>query len=341
MISPEKKIDTLFTSWLTISLILVLSIIIVGGLTRLTNSGLSITEWELFKGILPPLNDKNWNQYFDLYKEIPQYKLLNNNMGLNDFKIIFYWEYFHRMLGRLIGLFFLLPLLYFYFFHKIKKEYLFPCYLILFLIITQGIVGWFMVKSGLINDVTVSHYRLSLHLGIAITIISIIFWLIINIKDNTLKIFFNFKEKNIPFLILILLIFFQIILGAFVSGLDAGKIYQTWPLMGSTYIPNDLFPVDLRSIINFNNHSLVQFYHRNLAYVITIYFLIFSLFILKNRMIKLYKPLIVVSILLLLQIVLGIYTLITGLNIYLASAHQISSVLLVFSTINLYYSSIK
>ena len=341
MITHEKKIDTLFTSWLTISLILVLSIIIVGGLTRLTNSGLSITEWELFKGILPPLNDKNWNQYFDLYKEIPQYKLLNNNMGLNDFKIIFYWEYFHRMLGRLIGLFFLLPLLYFYFFHKIKKEYLFPCYLILFLIITQGIVGWFMVKSGLINDVTVSHYRLSLHLGIAITIISIIFWLIINIKDNTLKIFFNFKEKNIPFLILILLIFFQIILGAFVSGLDAGKIYQTWPLMGSTYIPNDLFPVDLRSIINFNNHSLVQFYHRNLAYVITIYFLIFSLFILKNRMIKLYKPLIVVSILLLLQIVLGIYTLITGLNIYLASAHQISSVLLVFSTINLYYSSIK
>ena len=177
MISNEKKINQLFDLWLLTSLILVFLIVIVGGLTRLTNSGLSITEWELFKGVLPPLNEGAWNLYFDLYKEIPQYRLLNFNMTLEEFKIIFYWEYFHRMIARIIGLFFLIPLIYFYLSDKIKKEYLNICYLIFFLIIFQGVIGWYMVKSGLVNDTTVSHYRLSLHLITAFLIISIIFWL--------------------------------------------------------------------------------------------------------------------------------------------------------------------
>ena len=141
-----------------------------------------------------------------------------------------------------------------------------PCYTILFLIITQGVVGWYMVKSGLVNDVTVSHYRLSLHLTIAIIIISIIFWLLLNLKNNTKLKFFLVTKSNTPFLLLILFIYFQIILGAFVSGLDAGKIYQTWPLMGYTYLPNDLIFTELKNLINFENHSLIQFYHRNLAY---------------------------------------------------------------------------
>ena len=157
MILNKKKIDILFFYWLWISLILIFSIIIVGGLTRLTNSGLSITEWELFTGILPPLNIESWNRYFELYKKIPQYKLLNFNMSLEEFKIIFYWEYFHRVLARVIGLFFLIPLIFFLITKKIKREYLNICFLIMFLIIAQGIVGWFMVKSGLIMDVTVSH----------------------------------------------------------------------------------------------------------------------------------------------------------------------------------------
>ena len=158
----EKKINKLFFYWLCTSLLLIFSIIIVGGLTRLTNSGLSITEWELFVGIMPPLNSDSWNKYFELYKQIPQYKLLNFNMSLDDFKIIFYWEYFHRILARIIGLFFLIPLIFFLVTKKIKKEYLNICYLIFILILIQGIVGWFMVKSGLVLDVTVSHYRLSL-----------------------------------------------------------------------------------------------------------------------------------------------------------------------------------
>lgn len=341
MITDEKKINTLFLYWLNISFILVFLIIIVGGLTRLTNSGLSITEWELVKGILPPLNENSWNLYFEEYKLIPQYKLINPNMNIDEFKIIFYWEYFHRILARMIGLFFLIPLIYFYFSKKIEKKYLNICKIIFILIVFQGIIGWYMVKSGLVNDVTVSHYRLSLHLSIALIIISSIFWLIRNITLKKDKIFFKFTKKNIPFLFLIFLLFLQIIIGAFVSGLDAGKIYQTWPLMGNSFFPNDLNIENLINTLEFKNHSLVQFYHRNLAYIITIYVFLLSFFIFKNKISDLFLPILILIFFLFLQVVLGIVTLISGLNIYLASAHQITSVLLIFSALNLYYFRAK
>ena len=341
MYPHDKKVSNLFSYWLIGTLVLVFTTIIIGGLTRLTDSGLSITEWELFKGILPPLNNESWDNYFNLYKEIPQYKILNPNMSLQEFKVIFYWEYFHRVLGRIIGIFFLLPLIYFHIKQKIHKNFFLPCYTILFLIITQGVVGWYMVKSGLVNDVTVSHYRLSLHLTIAIIIISIIFWLLLNLKNNTKLKFFLVTKSNTPFLLLILFIYFQIILGAFVSGLDAGKIYQTWPLMGYTYLPNDLIFTDFKNLIDFENHSLIQFYHRNLAYFLTLYILALAFFVFRFRIIKLYKSIFLILFFLSIQITLGILTLTSGLNIYLASGHQITSVLLVFTAINLYYSHIK
>ena len=341
MYPHDKKVSNLFSYWLIGTLVLVFTTIIIGGLTRLTDSGLSITEWELFKGILPPLNNESWDNYFNLYKEIPQYKILNPSMSLQEFKVIFYWEYFHRVLGRIIGIFFLLPLIYFHIKQKIHKNFFLPCYTILFLIITQGVVGWYMVKSGLVNDVTVSHYRLSLHLTIAIIIISIIFWLLLNLKNNTKLKFFLVTKSNTPFLLLILFIYFQIILGAFVSGLDAGKIYQTWPLMGYTYLPNDLIFTDFKNLIDFENHSLIQFYHRNLAYFLTLYILALAFFVFRLRIIKLYKSIFLILFFLSIQITLGILTLTSGLNIYLASGHQITSVLLVFTAINLYYSHIK
>ena len=341
MLANEKKINRLFLNWLILSLIIVYFIIIVGGLTRLTNSGLSITEWELFKGILPPINQNTWNSYFNLYKEIPQYKLLNFNMTLEEFKIIFYWEYFHRMLARIIGLFFLIPLIFFYLSKKIDKDYIKICFFIFCLIIIQGIIGWFMVQSGLVSDVTVSHYRLSIHLGTAMVIISIIFWLVINIKLNKKKIFFRFSFENLPFQFLLLLIFFQVIVGAFVSGLDAGKIYSTWPKMGDTFIPNDLYFENISDFFNFDNHSLVQFYHRNLAYIIFLYVLILTFFIYEKKLVNLFKPVKILISILLLQAILGIFTLVSGLNIFLASAHQITSVLLVFSALNLYYLRTK
>ena len=341
MHSHDKKVSNLFSYWLIGTLVLVFTTIIIGGLTRLTDSGLSITEWELFKGILPPLSNESWNNYFNLYKEIPQYKILNSSMSLQEFKVIFYWEYFHRVLGRVIGIFFLLPLIYFHIKQKIHKNFFLPCYTILFLIIIQGIVGWYMVKSGLVNDVTVSHYRLSLHLTIAIIIISIIFWLLLNLKNKTNLKFFLVTKSNAPFLLLILFIYFQIILGAFVSGLDAGKIYQTWPLMGYTYLPDDLIFTNLKNLIDFENHSLIQFYHRNLAYFLTLYILALAFFVFRFGIVKLYKSIFLILFFLLIQITLGILTLTSGLNIYLASGHQITSVLLVFTAINLYYSHIK
>ena len=337
----DKKINYLFFNWLTICLISVFLIILVGGLTRLTNSGLSITQWELFRGIMPPLNENTWNEYFELYKEIPQFKLINFNMNLAEFKIIFYWEYFHRILGRFIGIFFLIPLLYFHFTKKIKRDYILTCYIIFFLIVVQGIIGWYMVKSGLVNDVTVSHYRLSLHLSTALIIISSIFWLIINIKNNTHKGFFNVAKKNIIFQILFFLILLQVILGAFVSGLDAGKIYQTWPLMGHSLVPNDLIFKNFNNFFDFNNHSLVQFYHRNLAYLITIYIFVLGIYIYKKKIKKIYYSFNLMIFFLIIQVILGVLTLLSGLNIYLASAHQIGSVLLILGSINLYYSYIK
>ena len=341
MYTDEKKINKLFLYWLTISLILVFMIIIVGGLTRLTNSGLSITEWELFIGILPPLNESSWQIYFDQYKQIPQYKLLNFNMSLNEFKIIFYWEYFHRIFARIIGLFFLIPLIYFHYSKKIDSSHIKKCYLIFVLIILQGFIGWYMVKSGLVNDISVSHYRLAMHLFTALLIVSIIFWLIKNLFSKTKKVFFDFSNNNLPFLVLIFLLFVQIIIGAFVSGLDAGKIYQTWPLMGNTFFPDDLTVSNLENIFEFNNHSLIQFYHRSLAYLILLYVIFLSIYIYKKKFHTLYNSLNILLILLIVQILLGIFTLISGLNIFLASAHQITSVLLIFSALNLYYLRTK
>ena len=341
MKSNDEKINTLFYYWLVISFLMVSLIVIVGGLTRLTNSGLSITEWELFAGILPPLNNSAWENYFNLYKEIPQYKLMNSNMTLDNFKIIFYWEYAHRILARLLGLFFILPFIYFYFTKKINSEYLKLCFLISTLILIQGLVGWYMVKSGLIENVTVSHYRLSLHLSIAFIIISMIFWNILNFKSKTFKNFFTYEKKSLVFSSLILLIFFQIIFGAFVSGLDAGQIYQTWPLMNQAYFPDDVDLDKVRYLLNFNDQSLIQFYHRNIAYLLAIYVFFLGIYIFKKKMNYLFNHYFVVLFFIFLQIFLGILTLISGLNIYLASSHQIGSLLLILSVINLHYRHIN
>ena len=176
----NKSIENLLSFWLIIMFVLVSSIIVVGGLTRLTDSGLSITEWELFKGFLPPFSNTEWVAYFNLYKEIPEYKLQNFNMSLDEFKVIFWWEWAHRFLGRIIGLFFLIPLIYFIFRLGFKKT---KSYIFIFVLIcAQGFIGWYMVMSGLVNKVDVSHFRLSLHLTTAFIILTLILWQIFNLK---------------------------------------------------------------------------------------------------------------------------------------------------------------
>ena len=213
----NKNYNIVFHIWLISIAFLVALIIIVGGLTRLTDSGLSITEWELFKGILPPTSEEDWVRYFEAYKLIPQYILLNSNMNLEEFKFIFFWEYAHRLLARFIGLFFLIPFLFFIIINLLSKQLLLKLTNIFILILIQGSIGWYMVKSGLIENTSVSHYRLSIHLFIAFTIFSSLIWILLNSLKMTKKKFFQFNYNYFSVKLLLILLFLQIILGAFVS----------------------------------------------------------------------------------------------------------------------------
>tara|TARA_B110000971_G_scaffold221857_1_gene271071 strand:- start:3439 stop:4455 length:1017 start_codon:yes stop_codon:yes gene_type:complete len=334
----NKNYNTIFYIWLISLSILVGLIIIVGGLTRLTDSGLSITEWELFRGIFPPFSVETWSKYFDAYKKIPQYTILNNSMTLDEFKYIYLWEYAHRLLARFIGLFFLIPFLFFIFMRLFEKVLIIKLLNIFILILIQGSIGWYMVKSGLVENVSVSHYRLSIHLFIAFTILSSLVWIFFNFSNNEKK---NFLQLNLNYISLKLLLIFlytQIILGAFVSGLDAGKIYQTWPLMNNSYFPDD---VPLNNFFNFNNPSVVQFIHRNIAYLIFFFSIYLGFKIFKNKVVALYKYYIFFMLLVSLQIVLGILVLMSGANIYFASMHQITSIFLIISVLKVYHSSIR
>ena len=322
--------------WLISIFFLVGVMILVGGLTRLTDSGLSITQWELFKGFLPPLTNKSWLYYFELYKNIPEYTEQNFNMTLNEFKVIFWWEWGHRFLGRLIGLSFLIPLIYFYFKHGFQfiKKYL----LIFFLICFQGFIGWYMVSSGLVDRVDVSHYRLSIHLLIAFIILSLVLWEYLNIKKLNLN--YQTDNNNLPLIFLILL-FIQLILGAFVSGMDAGKIYNSWPLMGNSYFPDDNNIVDLFKISVFDEPSLTQFIHRNLAYFIMAFYIYTFYFYFKRKLNNYFRILVIIGIILLFQIFLGILTVLSGAQIFYSSLHQINTILLFTSSIYLLFISKK
>ena len=336
MYIENKRVKKYISFWLLAMFSLIAIMIIVGGLTRLTDSGLSITTWELFAGFIPPLSHLDWINYFDLYKKIPEYKLQNYSMSIDEFKIIFWWEWLHRFLGRLVGISFLIPLIYFTF--KLKFKLVKNFYVIFLLICFQGFIGWYMVSSGLVDRVDVSHYRLSIHLLIAFIILTLILWnyLKINIKQsNTDKI-----KYNLPLLFL-LLIYIQIVIGAFVSGMDAGKIYNSWPLMGNNYFPDDNAIDDLFKLTAFDSPSLVQFIHRNLAYVILLFFLIILFDVYKNKLTNFYLPVNLVGFLLFLQIFLGIITLLYGAQILVSSMHQISSIFLVSSCVYLLYINKK
>ena len=332
MYSLNNSLNSQLKIWMITLLMMIVLIILVGGLTRLTDSGLSITTWELFIGTLPPLTNEKWIEYFDLYKTIPEYKEQNFNMTLNEFKIIFWWEWAHRQLGRLIGLTVLLPMIYFTIKNGfwILREYS----IIFFLVCFQGFIGWYMVSSGLVDRVDVSHYRLSLHLVTAFIILSIVFWKYLKLTDLKIN-QINIRLNSIKFFLLLL--FLQLIIGAFVSGMDAGKIYNTWPLMGSSYFPDDSMIADFFNLTVFDNQSLVQFIHRNLAYLIIIIYFYILYFVLKNGNVNLRTPIIIVGIALLFQIFLGVITILSGVKMLYASLHQINSILIILSTLYFLY----
>ena len=337
----EQNKNKYVCNWLVLITSLVILMIIVGGFTRLTDSGLSITKWDLFKGIIPPFTLEKWNYLFSLYKKIPEYTLQNSQMTLQEFKIIYWWEYIHRLLGRIIGLAYIIPLLFFTFKKYIDKQYFVPLYLIFFLICFQGFIGWYMVESGLTDRVDVSHYRLSLHLTGAFIILILLVFYYLKLKQNNLIL----SGKKIPFNFPILftsLILIQISIGALVSGLDAGKIYQTWPLMNQNYFPDDINATNLITFKMLEIPSLVQFIHRNLAYLIFLIFLFFSYLVYFNKSYLYLKGTVILIFLALsLQIILGIFTILSGAQIYIASLHQIGSIFLIITSLLLVFQNYK
>jgi len=335
MYIENNQLKKYLSIWLVTMFWIIALMIIVGGLTRLTDSGLSITTWELFAGFLPPMNPEEWQNYFNLYKEIPEYKIQNYSMTLSEFKIIFWWEWAHRFLGRLIGISFLLPLIYFTI--KLNFKKLTTLYLIFFLICFQGFLGWYMVSSGLVDRIDVSHYRLSIHLLMAFIILSLIYWNYLKLKNLNI----SREINNYLTLFFVFLIFLQIVIGAFVSGMDAGQIYNSWPLMGNNYFPDDNEVKNLFNINAFNDPSLVQFIHRNLAYLILFVYLIILFQVYYNKLNNSKVSIKVIGFLLILQIVLGILTILNGAQIYIASMHQISSIFLVTSSIYLLFINRK
>ena len=334
MYSQNNELNNQLKIWMLVLLAMIMLIIIVGGLTRLTDSGLSITSWELFVGTIPPLSNEKWINYFNLYKTIPEFKEQNFNMSLSEFKIIFWWEWVHRQLGRIIGLAVMLPMIYF----TIKNGvWILKKYGIIFILVCfQGLIGWYMVSSGLVERVDVSHYRLSIHLLVAFIILSIVFWKFLQLSNVKIT---QSSFKLFWFKFFIFLLFLQLIVGALVSGMDAGKIYNTWPLMGSSFFPDDSIMKEFLSTKLFDNPSITQFIHRNLAYLIIIIYIILLIGVLKNKNPIFLKPILIVGLSLLIQIILGIFTLLSGVKILYASLHQINSIFIILSTIYFLYIS--
>ena len=334
MYSENNNLNQQLKIWLFVLLSMIILIILIGGLTRLTDSGLSITTWELFVGFLPPLTNDKWKDYFDLYKTIPEYSEQNSNMSLSEFKVIFWWEWGHRQLGRLIGLSVLLPLIYF----TLKNGlWVIKKYGIIFLLVClQGFFGWYMVSSGLVDRIDVSHYRLSIHLVTAFLILSIIFWKLLRLTQTRINnISFNLRLFKFFFILL----FIQLIIGAFVSGMDAGKLYNTWPLMGSSYFPDDSKFIEFLNINFFDNPSIVQFVHRNLAYLIVIIYIYLLILVFRDTNKIFRKPIIIIGISIFLQVILGVVTLLSGVKIIYASLHQINSILVILSSLYFLYIS--
>ena len=320
--------------WLITLFLLIIIMVGVGGLTRLTDSGLSITAWELFTGILPPLNINEWNFYFSEYKKIPEFQNINYNMTLDEFKTIFYWEYAHRLLARIVGLFSFIPLLFFSFKFRSNQLYSNKYYLIFLLVCLQGFIGWYMVSSGLIENNDVSHFRLSVHLTLALFIMCLIFWFILDLF-NTKK--FKIKISNLLLFFILLLIVLQIVLGAFLSGLDGGLIYNSWPDMNGDFFPNDVVMNDYLSSQLFYNPSIIQFFHRLTAYILLLFIILMNYQFIKKGLN--FTNILFFDFAILLQVFLGIITLISGAEIKYASLHQLGSIFVLSSYLLILYKN--
>ena len=310
-------------AWLYFLCLMIFAMILVGGATRLTDSGLSITEWQPILGIVPPMSESAWNEAFALYKQIPEYKIINQGMSLDEFKSIYWWEWAHRFLGRMIGFAFLLPFLYFLFRQRLSRN-LKPKLVVMFILGgLQGLLGWYMVQSGLVERTDVSQYRLAAHLSAAVLIFGYIFWVAIRLGKHGAPGSQTAANGKLTAMLLVTCIFVQIALGAFVAGLDAGQGYNTWPDMDGALIPDGLGAMSPWYLNLFENALTVQFNHRIFAYATLLLALLHATLFLKapdNRKIKITGGMLLLVIW--AQAALGIVTLLAKVPISLGLAHQ-------------------
>jgi heme a synthase len=314
--------------WLFTGCFLIFIMVLVGGITRLTDSGLSMTDWKLITEVIPPLNQEQWEAAFEEYKQFPEYQKINSqyDFTLDDYKFIYFWEWFHRLLGRLLGVVFIIPFIYFWVKKKLDKETLKNCFILLFLGGFQGFLGWYMVKSGLVDMPYVSHYRLAMHLITAFITFSFCLWVALNlIYPKEPPKFISFRNL-IRFSFAILII--QIIWGAFVAGLNAGLIHNTWPLMNDGKLIHETVWIEQNPVWrNFiEGKSGVQFIHRYLAYVV-VGLIVYIWYRAKklNLTFTQQKSIDWLLILVGVQFLLGIFTLIYAVPLWLGVAHQIGA----------------
>ena len=318
--------------WLLSGCSLIFIMVLVGGITRLTNSGLSMVNWSLFMGAIPPLNDIQWQETFELYKQSPEFKKINYDYTLSDFKYIFFWEYLHRMIGRLLGLVFIIPFFYFLFKKMLSKKLLFQSLLLFCLGALQGAIGWWMVKSGLVDRPDVSHFRLAVHLTTAFITCAFCLWvalpLIFSDKIRGDKKMFN------SILILAVLVLIQIIYGAFVAGLNAGIGFNTWPKMNGEWVPQAVYALSPLWKNFVNAPYGIQFFHRSFAFIIVG----FIIYIWKKGIAKSISPqhnkaLHLLLIIVLLQTTVGVFTILFMVPFSLALIHQLIAFLMLMSIV--------
>jgi cytochrome c oxidase assembly protein subunit 15 len=327
--------DRAVALWLFVIAGMIALMVLVGGLTRLTGSGLSITEWRPVTGAIPPFSDTDWQTEFAKYQGTPQYDLLNRGMGLAAFKTIYWWEWTHRLLGRLIGVVFAIPFLAFIWQRRIDRALAGRLAVIFLLGAAQGALGWWMVQSGLEETrVAVSQYRLAAHLGLAIILFGYVLWTAfeaIGARRTSIATVSRFRTAVLAFAALV---FVQMLLGAFVAGLDAGLAFSTWPTYAGAWIPAGLYDLSPWWINHFENHALVHFQHRTVGYAVALMAVWLYLSI---RGIGLDKPLKLsgthVIALTVLQIALGVFTVFSGVTLPLAALHQIVALALFASAL--------
>ena len=310
-------------AWLLVVAALVFVMVSIGGATRLTGSGLSITEWQPIVGTLPPLSQADWLEAFAKYRQIPQYEHVNRGMSLEAFKVIFWWEWTHRFLGRLIGAVFLLPFLYFLAAGRISRALAARLAGIFALGALQGAVGWYMVRSGLADRIDVSQYRLALHLGLAILIFGALIWVALSLDRRRDSAGRGWPPQAIAAGLIVLLVFVQIVLGALVAGLKAGAGYNTWPLMDGRLVPSGLGAMQPWYLNLFENALTVQFNHRVVAYALVLAVLWHAWSATRGADgARIRGSAVVLAVAVLAQAALGVWTLLAQVPLALGLAHQ-------------------